>query len=126
MATKQVNKFYKSEDGNYICRFLEWAGSYEAWTKDGCIHWRKDNRINTRADAAKYRYPMVYAVGGYSCEKLGQKKGSFTLTLLHCDTTKVIEPFKGNTVIESIAVVFRRRLPPQNVPRWLRSSMAVE
>lgn len=116
-----MSNFYKSEDGNYICRSVGGGGGhYEVWSIDGCIHWRHENRIRTYADAEKYNHPMVYAVGGYSCEKLGQKKGSFTLNLLHCDTAKVVEPFKGNTVIESLHVVFRRKVPMQHVPHWLK------
>jgi hypothetical protein len=63
---------------------------------------------------------MERCVGGFSAQKTGQKKGSFTLNLLHCDTTKIIEAFKGNTIIESFDIVFRRKVPPQNVPHWLK------
>jgi hypothetical protein len=115
-----MSEFFKSECGRFLCRYLGTGGNYEAWTADGCIHWRHDNRIQTWADQEKYKYPMVYSVGGYSAEKVGQKKGSFTLTLLHCDTTKAIEPFKGNTIIESVDIVFRRKVPAQHVPKWLR------
>ena len=112
---------YKSECGQYLCRSVSTStgGNYEAWSIDGCIHWRHDNRIRTWADEKKFNRPMAYCVGGYSCEKTGQKKGSFTLSLLHCDTTKVLKPFSGNTIIESIEVVFRRKVPVQNVPKWL-------
>lgn len=111
--------FYKSECGQYLCRVVESWGHFEVWSVDGCIHWRHDNRYQRWADEKKYNRPMVYAVGGFNAEKNGQKKGSFTLTLLHCDTTKVIEPFKGNTILESLDVVFRRKIPIQNVPKWI-------
>src|SRR5690348_6254239 len=114
-----VGDFFKSECGEYLCRYVGHGGSYEAWTADGCIHWRHDNRIRTWADQDKYNHPMAYAVGAFSAERVGQKKGSFTLNLLHCDTTKVIEPFKGNTVLESVNIVFRRKIPFQQLPRWL-------
>jgi hypothetical protein len=113
--------FYKSECGRYICRVsARGSGNFEAWTLDGSLHWRDDNRYFTWADQGKYRHPMAYAVGGYSAEMTGQKRGSFTLNLLHCDVTKEIEPFKGNTIIGSLDIVFRRKVPLQNVPKWLR------
>ena len=116
-----MGQVYKSECGEYLCRSVNGGGwPYEAWTIDGCLHWRNDNRINTREDVERYNRPMAYCVGGFSAEKNDQKSGSFTLQLLHCDTAKVIEPLKGNTIIEKIDVVFRRKVPPQNVPRWLR------
>jgi hypothetical protein len=93
----------------------------EVWTRGGERHWRDDNRIRTWKDAAEPRYPMEFCVGGYSAQKTGQKKGAFTLSLLHCDITKIIDPWKGNTVIENIDVVFRRKIPPQNVPHWVWS-----
>lgn len=114
---------FKSECGQYLCRSLG-GGTFEAWTLDGSVHWRNDNRLRTSKDAAKYRHPMIYAVGGYSAEKTGQKHGSFTLNLLHCDTTKEIVPFMGNTVIESMEIVFRRKVPAQHVPRWLKGTDA--
>ena len=111
---------YKSECGKYICRALDGAGTFEAWTVDGSIHWRNDNRIQTWKDAAKPSHPMERCVGGYSAATTGQKKGSFTLNLLRCDTTKIIEPFKGNTIIESLDIVFLRKVPSQNVPQWAK------
>ncbi len=123
MRSHTPGAYYKSECGKYICRPTKREGGgglYEAWTVDGCIHWRDDNRLRTCKDSYLYRFPMAYAVGGYSATTTGQKPGSFTLSLLHCDHTKVIEPFKGNTVIESLDVVFRRKIPIQNVPRWLK------
>lgn len=101
---------YLSECGGYYCRYLGSGGRFEAWTADGKIHWLKDDRIKTWDDAKAKRHPLEYCVGGYSAEKTGEKKGSFTLYLLHCNTRKVIVPFTGNTVIESLDVVFRRRL----------------
>lgn len=119
-----MSQFYKSEDGNYLCRSVRGGGwPYEAWTIDGSIHWRNDNRIRTSGDAERYRHPMAYCVGGYSCQQTGQKKGSFTLDLLHCDTTKIIEPGKGNTVLETLEVVFRRKVPLQHVPKWLKEAL---
>lgn len=116
----ELRGVYKSECGQYICRMLRWGGHFEAWTLNGEIHWRHDNRIRTWKDQGKFKYPMAYAIGGYSAEKTGQKSGSFTLNLLHCDTAKEVEPFRGNTIIESLDVVFRRKVPIQNIPRWLR------
>jgi hypothetical protein len=115
-----MSGFFKSECGLYICRYIGHGGSYEAWTVDGRIHWRHDNRIQTWVDQEKYNHPMAYSVGGYSAEKLGQKRGSFTLTLLHCDTEKVVIPYRGNTVIKSLRIVFRRKIPAQHIPKWLR------
>lgn len=39
---------------------------------------------------------------------------------LDYDVSKTIEPFKGNTIITSIDVVFRRKVPSQNVPHWIK------
>lgn len=111
--------FWRSECGGYLCRPFG-GGNFEAWTADGSLHWRNDNRINTWADQKRFRHPMAYCVGGYSAEKTGQKTGSFTLNLLHCDVTKLVEPFRGNTIIDSMDVVFRRKIPPQNLPKWIR------
>lgn len=122
-----MTDFYKSEDGNYICRSVHGGGwPYEVWTTDGCLHWRNDNRMKTWADEQKFNHPMAYCVGGFSAELTGQKPGSFTLDLLHCDTTKVVQPLKGNTVIESLAIVFRRKVPLQNVPVWLKESLGIK
>ena len=115
--------FFWSECGQYICRKI--VGPYafwEAWTTDGSIHWRHDNRVRTWEDARKPRHPMAYAGGSWSCQQTGQKKGSFTLGLLHCDTAKFIESGMGNTIINNLTVVFRRKIPPQNVPRWLKEA----
>jgi hypothetical protein len=117
---------YKSDCGRYLCRPVNrhgGGGTYEAWTIDGCIHWRDDNRIRTWADE-KRMYPMVYSVGGYSATLTGQKPGSFTLNLLHCDVSKVVIPGLGNTIIESLDIVFRRKVPPQNVPHWLKDEVS--
>lgn len=116
---------FLSECGGYLCRVSDRGrGNYEAWTRDGSIHWRDDNRYRTFKDSVRI-HPMAYAVGGFSAEKTGQKKNSFTLTLLHCDVKQIIEPFTGNTIIESIDVVFRRKIPAQNVPFWLGRSTSV-
>lgn len=110
---------YKSECGEYYCRFLDNGLSHaEAWTCDGGAHWLNDDRIKTWDDAKVPRYPLEYAVGGYSAQMTGQKKGSFTLHLLRCDTSKIIEPYTGNTIIETRDVVFRRRVPSIHMPRW--------
>lgn len=114
--------FYLSECGKYICRYLGDGGKFEAWTIDGSRHWRHDNRIRTWKDSEQPRHPMDFAVGGYSATMDGQKKGSFTLKLLHCDVTKIIEAGSGNTIIEALDVVFRRKVPPQNIPHWIRST----
>lgn len=109
---------YLSECGGYLCRGLG-SGNFEAWTRDGSVHWQKDDRVKTWEDAAIPRHPLEYGVGGYSAKKTGQKKGSFSLSLLHCDTSKFIEPFKGNTIVEARDIVFRRQLPPQRMPAEL-------
>jgi len=119
-----MKQLFLSECGKYLCRLTQGGGCFEAWTIDGCIHWEDDRRIRTWADQAKFRRPMVYAVGGYSAEMTGQKRGSFTLNLLHCDVTKEIIAGTGNTIIESLDVVFRRKIPPQNTPRWLKNQEA--
>jgi hypothetical protein len=118
----KLSYFYLSECGQYICRKRNSGGLYEAWTRDGARHWRDDNRIKTWKQSAIPMHPMDFAVGGYSAEQTGQKKGSFTLNLLHCDVTKFVEPFRGNTIIESLDVVFRRKIPAQNIPHWLKDS----
>jgi len=111
---------YLSECGQYICRRLDGCATYEAWTIDGALHWRNDARIHTWAEAAQPRHPMAYAVGGWSCATTGQKKGSFTLSLLHCDHTKFVDAYKGNTIIESLHIVFRRKIQANHIPAWLR------
>lgn len=116
-------RVYLSECGGYLCRSIDGAGSFEAWTRDGARHWRHDNRVRTWKESAEPRHPMEFCVGGYSNTKTGQKKGSFTLNLLHCDITKFIEAWKGNTVLESIDVVFRRKIPPQNIPHWIAGTV---
>ena len=103
----------------YLCRAIGGWGSFEAWTIDGSIHWRHDNRIRTFKDQEKYRKPMVYCTVAFSAEKTGQKTGSFTVTLAHCDPTKDVEAFRGNTIIEQIDIVFRRRVPPHCVPKFI-------
>ena len=115
-----MNEMYVSECGGYVCRHVPGPGNYEAWTVDGSIHWRHDNRIQTWADARKPRHPMVYAVGGWSCEKTGQKKGSFTLDLCHCDVTKLVDSFTGNTLLETRLVVFRRKVQSNHIAACLR------
>lgn len=115
----KLGTVFLSECGNYICRSVRWGGHFEAWTIDGSIHWRDDDRYCRTLKLKYLEFPMERAIGGYSAEKTGQKSGSFTLNLLRCDTTKRIEPLTGNTVIESLDVVFRRKVPPQNVPKWI-------
>lgn len=117
-----TNRFFISECGGYVCRVApgdSW-GSFEAWTVDGSIHWENDQRIKTWEDAREPRHPLPFGVGGYSATKTGQKKGSFTLNLLRCDTTMIIEPYKGNTIIESLDVVFRRKVPAGHYAAWKR------
>jgi hypothetical protein len=114
---------YLSECGRYVCRPVNrhgGGGTYEAWTADGSIHWRDDNRVLTWADADKPRHPMAYAVGGYSATKTGQKKGSFTLDLLHCDTAMFVKAYTGNTVIESLHIVFRRKIQSNHEAAWMK------
>ena len=111
-------EMYLSECGGYVCRAT--PGSYEAWTIDGSLHWRDDDRIKTWADAKRRRHPLPYGVGGFSCELPGQKHGSFTLKLLHCDTRKYIKPYAGNTIIEALDVVFRRQIQSNHTTSWLR------
>jgi hypothetical protein len=100
---------FRSDCGKFLCR-LSGGGCGEAWTVDGKTHWINDTSNPVR--------PAPYCVGAYSCEKLGQKKGSFTLNLLRCNTRKKIIPLTGNTIIESQDVVFRRRVPGIHMPRW--------
>lgn len=87
---------------------------------DGSIHWRDDDRIKCWSDNEIEWHPFEYCTGGFSARVDGQKQGSFTVTLLRCDISKVIVPWTGNTVIEKLDVVFRRRVPPQNLPKFLR------
>ena len=108
---------YLSECGRYVCRRTE--GLYEAWTVDGSIHWHNDDRIKTWDDAKRRHHPLPYAVGGYSATTIGQKPGSFTLTLLHCDSRKYIKAYAGNTIINSLDVVFRRKIPSNHVAKWM-------
>lgn len=111
---------YKSECGEYVCRYLCDVARFDAWTFDGHIHWLDDDRIKTFADE-KLDWPALkYAIGGYSAQMTGQKKGSFTLDLLICDPNKIIIPWKGNTVIETRNIVFRRKIPPQHAGALLR------
>jgi hypothetical protein len=114
---------FRSECGGFFCRASATRGwgSFEVWSADGKTHWRCDDRIKCWADNELAWHPFEFCTGGFSAEKMGQKAGSFTVTLLHCDTGKVIIPWTGNTVIESRDVVFRRRVPPQNWPKFLRS-----
>jgi len=115
-----MKQFYLSECGQYVARCAGTWGAFEVWTADGAIHWRHDNRIKTWADAKEDRRPMVYATGGFSAHKTGQKKGSFTVYLLHCDPTKIVVPWTGNTVIERLNVVFRRKIPSGHSAKWER------
>lgn len=114
------NRFYLSECGDYICRKLDGCGHYEAWTKDGSIHWEDDDRIRTWEDAKIPMHPLPYGVGGFSAEMHGQKRGSFTLNLLKCDTSKIIDPFQGNTITEAKDIVFRRKIPSNHNAAWER------
>jgi hypothetical protein len=106
-------KLFISDCGGYYCRALGNA-HFEVWTSNGTIHWREDSR------RPLCEYPIVYCVGGYSCQKKGQKEGSFTLNLLHCDTQIKILVFKGNTIIDQKDVVFRRRIQSNHVNSVLR------
>jgi hypothetical protein len=121
-APTKPRPVFRSECGQYLCRWLGDGGQFEAWTVDGARHWGNDCRIRTWADAERPCHPMDFSVGGYSATKTGQKKGSFTLYLLHCDITKFVEAYRGNTIIENLSIVFRRKIPPQNVPHWIRST----
>ena len=114
-----MNEMYISECRGYVCRRVG-SGEYEAWTADGSIHWRYDTRIQTWADARKPRHPMVYAVGGWCCEQTGQKPGSFTLDLCHCDVTGFVTAFTGNTLLDKRRVVFRRKIQPNHIAACLR------
>jgi hypothetical protein len=114
--------YYKSECDEYLCRYLGF-GHYEAWTIDGEIHWVHDDRVKTWEDEKKRMHPLPFCVGGYSAEKTGQKKGSFTVTLLRCDVKKYIKPWTGNTVIESLDIVFRRKVQSTHTPRWLKETL---
>lgn len=118
-----VTQIYKSECSRYLCRAVGMYGSFEAWAIDGSIHWRADTRVKTWDDEGLDWHPFEYCTGGFSAQMTGQKKGSFTVTLLHCDTSKIIVPWRGNTVIESLDIVFRRRVPCQNWPKFLRTPL---
>lgn len=119
MSRAIVRPVYRSECDQYLARYLAHGGAFEAFAADGSIHWRHDNRIMRLVDRTRFTRPMVYTVSGYTGEQTGQKSGSFTLTLAHCDPSKDVIPWTGNTIIESMKVIFRRRIPRQNIPRWL-------
>ena len=114
--------FFRSECGAYICRSFG-NGRYEAWLTDGSLHWVDDDRVKTWEDAKRPMHPLPYGVGGYSARLTGQKPGSFTLNLLHCDVTKFIEPYKGNTIIEARDIVFRRKVRVIHLPKWLKEQV---
>jgi hypothetical protein len=119
-----MRKIYKSECGRYLCRAPRTWGSFEAWTIDGSIHWHNDTRIKTWDDERLPWNPLEYCTTGFSTQMTGQKKGSFTVGLARCDTSKVIVPWTGNTIIERQDVVFRRQVPRQNWPKFLRAIAA--
>lgn len=83
-----TDEVFLSDCGEYLCRRIDGAGRYEAWTRDGAIHWRWDNRIRTWADARKPRRPMAFCVGRYSSQMSGQKRGTFTLSLTAIEAAK--------------------------------------
>jgi hypothetical protein len=116
---------YKSECGRYLCRVASrgW-GCFEAWTVDGSIHWLSDDRIRTFDDEKLDWHPFEYCTGGFSARMTGQKKGAFTVTLLRCDPNNIIVPWTGNTVVEKQDIVFRRKIPRQNWPKFLRPEPA--
>lgn len=117
-----MSDLYKSECGGYLCRAPRCWGSFEAWTIDGSTHWRDDDRFKTWDDQKLDWHPFEYCSGGLSAQITGQKKGSFTVTLLHCDISKVIVPWTGNTVVDKQDIVFRRKVPRQNYPKFLRAA----
>ena len=39
-------RFFLSECGGYLCRYIGDGGQFEAWTRYGSRHWRHDNRIH--------------------------------------------------------------------------------
>ena len=112
-------QLFISDCGGYYARDLGGC-NFEVWTSNGCIHYRDENR------RPMCEYPMVYQLGGYSCTKLGQKKGSFTLNLLHCNTSIKIITFSGNTIIDKKDVVFRRKVQSNHVKAVLRKIGAAE
>lgn len=111
------SSLFRSECGLYYARHLE-GGRYEAWGRDGEPHWRRDDRGYSWDDVKQGVRPLEWQVGSYSAAMHGQKPGTFTLGLLRCDTTKIVEPYTGNTVVESRKVEFRRRVPGIHMPRW--------
>lgn len=115
---------YKSECGGFLCRATRQWGNFEVFTADGSTHWRDDDRFKTFADERAALKALPYCTGGFSAQKTGQKKGSFTITILNCDAAKAIIPWTGNTVTEQRDVIFRRRVPKQNWPKFLRSASA--
>lgn len=119
-----MGAIYRSECDAYLCHLVGWGGDYEAWTIDGGMHWHNDDRLQKQGDRERYPCPLEYMVIGYSAAKYDQKKGSFTLRLAHCDPTQPIVPWTGNTILEQREVVFRRRVPWQQTPRWLKAILA--
>lgn len=117
-------RLYRSECGRYLC-LTRWSKErcawQEAWSKDGKIHWTDGPKVHEWG-ARLFAHP--FQVGGYSAEKAGQKKGSFTLTLLCCDARKIVEPWTGNTIVDGFDCVFRRKIPLQNYPAFIRSELA--
>ena len=119
-AAETLYRVHLSECGKYYAvRFRKESTPSEAWSRDGKIHWVDGPRSTSWTDR---HFAVPYMVGGWSSEMPGQKAGSFTLRLLCCDARKIIEPFTGNTIIDQFDCVFRRKVPAQNVPKFLRGA----
>lgn len=107
----------RSDCDQYLCRMRGWGARYEVWSRDGMTHWVNDDRYDRRADTT---YPLPFMVGNYSAECYDQPWGTINLQLLQCDSAVKIVPWTGNTVLEARQVSFRRKLPRQQWPAWLK------
>jgi hypothetical protein len=111
---------YRSDCDGYLCRWLGTSGAYEAWTADGSIHWRHDDLARDDPAAA---FPPRWMVIRYQAALYDQPRGTFTLTLAHCDVRVRVIPWTGNAVLASRPVTFRRRVPWRQTPRWLKAAV---
>jgi hypothetical protein len=111
---------FLSDCGEYILITKSGHGSSysDVYLRDGSRHWVHDERVKTWKDAKVPRKALPFCIGGYSCTKNGEKKGTFTVTLLDCNTEKEIVPWTGNTVIQSLDVKFRRKIPSNHYAAW--------
>lgn len=113
-------RMYWSECGEYVLVAEGGVHDGTVYLKDGSRMWIHDRRVKTWDDAKIPRKALPFCIGGYSCQKTGEKKGTFTINLLECDTEKFIEAWTGNTVIRSLNVKFRRKIPSNHHSAWRR------